>query len=162
VATAGELIRRVREGAGLTQGELARRAGTSQAAVARYEAGDVSPVVTTLERLLAAGGCRLDLQVDTTVPALDMVMRHRERIVKMAAAKGAVNVRIFGSTARGEADASSDIDVLVDFDVAEGLWPMIELADELEGLLGRRVDVAPVQILKPEVAERALAEALPL
>jgi predicted nucleotidyltransferase len=80
----------------------------------------------------------------------------------MAAAKGAVNVRIFGSTARGEADASSDIDVLVDFDVAEGLWPMIELADELEGLLGRRVDVAPVQILKPEVAERALAEALPL
>ena len=119
MATAGELIREVRLKAGLTQSELARRAGTSQAAVARYESGDVSAVVTTLERLLAPRGYRLDLQADSEAP-------------------------------------------LVDFDTSKGLWPMLKLADELEQLLGRPVDVAPVELLRDEVAERALAEAIPL
>lgn len=127
----------MREQAGVTQRELARRAGTSQAAVARYESGDAPPV-------------------------LELVMSHRERIVALAAAKGASNVRLFGSAARGGADDLSDIDFLVDFDTAHGLWPMIELADDLESLLGRPVDVAPLEMLKPAVAERALSEALPL
>jgi uncharacterized protein len=162
MATAGELIRRVRKSAGITQTELAQRAGTSQAAVARYESGDVSPVVSTLERLLAAGGYRLGLQADSDAPLVDHVRAHRQQIIDLAAAKGAGNVRLFGSAARGQADAGSDIDFLVEFDTSRGLWPLIELADELEQLLGRPVDVAPVEILRDEVAERALAEAIPL
>ena len=162
MATAGELIRKVRQRAGLTQSELAQRAGTSQAAVARYESGDVSPVVTTLERLLAAGGCRLDLQVDVEVPLVDHVMAHRRQIIDLAAAKGAHNVRLFGSAVRGQTGAGSDIDFLVEFDTSRGLWPMIELADELEQLLGRPVDVAPRELLRDEVAEQALTEAIPL
>ena len=146
----------------LTQAELARRAGTSQAAVARYEAGDVSPVVTTLERLLAAGGCRLELQVDAAAPVRDQVLARRQEIIDLAAAKGARNPRLFGSVAQGGDDDLSDIDILVDFDTSHGLWPLIELADELEHLLGRHVDVAPVELLRPEVAKGALAEAIPL
>lgn len=59
----GLLIREARHRAGLTQAELARRAGTSQPAIARYERGDVSPRVATLDRLVRA--CGLEL-----VPAL--------------------------------------------------------------------------------------------
>lgn len=160
---AGELIREVRTRTGLTQAELARRAGTSQAAVARYESGDVSPVVSTLERLLAAAGYSLSLDASRDAgPVLDLVRRHRAEVLDRAHAHGAHNVRIFGSVARGEATEASDIDVLVDFDTSHGLLPMITLADELEDLLGRRVDVAPASALAPEVAERALAEAIPL
>jgi len=43
-----------------------------------------------------------------------------------------------------------------------GLFPVMELQEELEHILGERVDVAPRDALAPHVAERALAEAVPL
>jgi ribosome-binding protein aMBF1 (putative translation factor) len=55
----GEKIRDAREAAGLSQRELAARMGTSQAAVARLEAGGVGATLTTLQRVAAA----LDLTV---------------------------------------------------------------------------------------------------
>lgn len=58
------LIRDARLAAGLSQAELARRAGTSQATVCAYERGGKNPSAATLERLLAASGQRL-----TTTPA---------------------------------------------------------------------------------------------
>jgi len=55
------LVRRLRRGAGLSQRDLARRAGTSQPAVARYERGAATPSWETLERLAAACGQRVQL-----------------------------------------------------------------------------------------------------
>lgn len=52
-------IREARLAAGLTQAELAERAGTSQAAISAYERGAKTPSAATLERLLAASGRRL-------------------------------------------------------------------------------------------------------
>lgn len=76
---------------------------------------------------------------------------------------GASNVRVFGSVARGEDQPASDIDLLVDFDVhANGALALIRLRRELSDLLDERVDIATVDLLRPEVAERALAEAVPL
>lgn len=158
-----ELLRSARTSAGLTQAELARRAGTSQAAVARYESGDVSPVVSTLERLLAATGSRLELGAVTEGNSvMDLLWEHRDEIVRRAEVRGATNVRVFGSVARGEDGQDSDIDLLVDFDTSDGIWPLIELADELESILGRPVDVAPASLLKPEAAASALDDALAL
>ena len=56
-----ELLLEARRMAGLTQAELARRAGTSQAMVARYETGIASPTVRTLRRLLRAADRDLEL-----------------------------------------------------------------------------------------------------
>lgn len=55
----GESIRAAREQRGLSQGRLALRAGTDQAAVSRIERGEISPSVETVERLLAGLGLRL-------------------------------------------------------------------------------------------------------
>ena len=55
----GRLVRRAREQAGLSQRELARRAGTSQSVVARIEHGRTDPSTATLARLLAAAGFEL-------------------------------------------------------------------------------------------------------
>ncbi|MBS1869238.1 MAG: helix-turn-helix transcriptional regulator [Actinobacteria bacterium] len=67
---ASALLRNARARAGLTQAELARRAGTSQATVSAYEHGRKTPSVETLGRLLAAAGARL-----TAVPASTTVVR---------------------------------------------------------------------------------------
>ncbi|MDX1620327.1 MAG: helix-turn-helix transcriptional regulator [Nitriliruptorales bacterium] len=58
----GELVRRCRTAAGLTQHELAIRAGTTKTAISRLEGGHVSPTFETLERLLLCLGYRLDLE----------------------------------------------------------------------------------------------------
>ncbi|TPW14954.1 MAG: hypothetical protein FD127_1090 [Acidimicrobiaceae bacterium] len=61
----GEKVRDAREAAGLSQRELAARMGTSQAAVARLEAGGVGATLTTLQRMAAA----LDLKVTVELSA---------------------------------------------------------------------------------------------
>lgn len=167
---ATELIRQARLAAGLTQAELARRAGTSQPAVARYESGEVSPSVRTLERLLYALGRQLRL---VAVPCITDVGRTSERrrrlhdardsIERAAQRIGASNVRVFGSVANGQDRADSDVDLLVDFDVqTHGVLPLIRLRRELDELLGERVDLVAPDLLLPEVAKQALAEAVPL
>lgn len=60
---ASELLQEARRGAGLTQRELARRAGVAQPAISRIERRHLSPRVETLDRLLRACGKGIDLVV---------------------------------------------------------------------------------------------------
>jgi transcriptional regulator with XRE-family HTH domain len=59
---AGATLREARRRAGLSQTDLAGRAGTSQATLSAYESGAKEPGISTLERLLAATGHRLQVQ----------------------------------------------------------------------------------------------------
>jgi transcriptional regulator with XRE-family HTH domain len=59
---AGSVLREARERAGLTQADLARHAGTSQATISAYELGIKDPSVGTLSRLLALSGARLTVE----------------------------------------------------------------------------------------------------
>jgi uncharacterized protein len=163
------LLASVRRAAGLTQAELAHRAGTSQAMVARYETGAASPTVRTLGRLMRAAGRELKLsglpasRGGSPGPVAALLREHRAEIRAAAEAVGARNVRVFGSVARGEETPESDVDLLVDFPAAElGLFPLLRLAGEIEELVGRPVDVAAVEVMAAPVRERALAEAVPL
>jgi ribosome-binding protein aMBF1 (putative translation factor) len=61
----GEKVRDAREAAGLSQRELAARMSTSQAAVARLEAGGVGATLTTLQKVAAA----LDLKITVELSA---------------------------------------------------------------------------------------------
>lgn len=86
------MLRTVRTRAGLTQAELARRAGTSQATLSQYENGRKEPSVATLDRLLAAAGARLVVEFDrgpVTMPSrsqLDRVNRTLQDVLALAAA----------------------------------------------------------------------------
>lgn len=91
---------------------------------------------------------------------LDRVMEERAAVVRVAAKHGAANVRLFGSVARGEDTAESDVDLLVDLEASVGLFALGALEVELGELLGRRVDVVPARALRPEVA--ATIESIPL
>lgn len=169
MSAAASLIKRARLEAGLTQVALAERAGTSQANVAKYETGRMSPSVSTLERLLHAAGFGLRLEATPSQTPTDLsgvrarkLRQHRMEIIELVRRHGASNIRIFGSVARGEDSAESDIDLLVDFDLKQGLMPIIALKQDIEDLLSEEVDVAPVDLLKPHVRASALAESIPL
>ena len=92
----------------------------------------------------------------------DLLKDKREDILRIAAGHGARNVRIFGSVARGEADEKSDIDVLVDMEPGRSLLDMGGLLMDLQGLLGRKVDVATEKGLRDRIRDRVLNEAIPL
>jgi transcriptional regulator with XRE-family HTH domain len=60
----GDLVREARRRAGLTQRELADRAGTTQSAIARLENGKTSPSFDLVVRLIRLCGFRLDVALD--------------------------------------------------------------------------------------------------
>src|SRR5690242_16790824 len=72
------------------------------------------------------------------------------------------NVRVFGSVARGEVRADSDLDLLIDVPADLGLLGLGRLADELEALLGARVDLVPSSDLEPGVRARVEADLVSL
>lgn len=88
--------------------------------------------------------------------------KSRGEIKSLLEQVGARNPRIFGSVARGDDNAQSDIDLLVDFDIEQGLLPIAQLNRKLSKLLGEKVEVSPVEILKKDVLRRALQDAVPL
>ncbi len=101
-------------------------------------------------------GARIQLMPD---PALD---QHRKEILALAAQRGASNVRIFGSAARGEARPGSDLDLLVSFEAGRTLLDLVGLKHDLEDLIKRPVDVVTDRALSPYLRDQVLAEAVPL
>jgi len=92
----------------------------------------------------------------------ELVTRHKNEILKIAARHGAHGVRVFGSVARGDADAESDVDFLVSLEPGRNLLDLGGLLMELQQLLGCRVDVITERGLRERIRERVLQEAVPL
>ena len=88
--------------------------------------------------------------------------RYREQIVAAAARRGAHNVRVFGSVARGDQSYDSDIDFLVDFEPGRSLLDLTGLWLDLETVLGCRVDVVSSRGLKPRLASEVMRDAVSL
>ena len=86
----------------------------------------------------------------------------RNDILRIAAQHGARNLRVFGSAARGEDRANSDLDLLVDMDPDRSLLDIVGLGQQLEELLERKVDVLTGASLHPALRDRILAESRPL
>jgi predicted nucleotidyltransferase len=72
------------------------------------------------------------------------------------------NIRVFGSLARGDARADSDVDLLVEYVPGGSGFDFVEFCDEVEVALGRKVDVVTEDGLHPLVRDRVLAQAIPL
>ena len=72
------------------------------------------------------------------------------------------NIRVFGSSARGEAGPESDIDLLVEYVPGHGGFAFVDFCDAVEGLLRRKVDVVTENSLHPVIRDKVLAEAVPL
>ncbi len=96
------------------------------------------------------------------MPMLDELHRKRDEIAEIAARHGASNLRLFGSVARGEERPDSDIDVLVDMAEGRGFDDYLALAEALESLTGRRIDLLIERSLSPYFRPFIEAGACPL
>ena len=94
------------------------------------------------------------------------VMRREEvqrRLAEHRAELEGLGVRsldLFGSIARGDSGAESDVDLLVEFDRPVGLFQFFRVQRRLEAIVGRPVDLVMKDAIKPQLRTRILAEAV--
>ena len=146
-------------GADLSQVELAHRAGVTQSVISAYESGHRQPSLRTLAALVEAADYELVVDVRRRPHGLSRLsgpigrrlLHRRQDVISAAAAHGVSGLRVFGSVARGEDRADSDVDLLVDLPQHMSLFGLGRLQAELESILGARVDLVPSQDLKPDV-----------
>ena len=160
---AGSLLRQARTGAGLSQAELAARAGVTQSVISAYESGHRQPALPTLAALIEAADYELIIDIrrqprrlsKLSGPVGQRVRRRRQDLIATAAAHGVTNLRVFGSVARGTDQPDSDLDLLADLPPHMGLLGLGRVQAELEAIVGNQVDLVPAGNLKPGVRARA-------
>jgi predicted nucleotidyltransferase len=90
------------------------------------------------------------------------ILNRREEILALAKRHGASNIRVFGSVARGDATATSDLDLIVRFEPGRSLLDQGSLLMDLQDLLGIRVDLIDEDAMRPRFRHHALQEAIAL
>ena len=94
--------------------------------------------------------------------SLSELQDRREEILRTAEKYGAYNVRVFGSVARGEEDAQSDVDLLVDMEPGRSLFDLGGLLTDLQTVLGSDVDVVTEKGLRESIRNQVLSEVVTL
>lgn len=91
-----------------------------------------------------------------------LIERHRDEILGLAEQYGVKNVRVFGSMVRGDANNSSDVDLLVSTPSKMSGLELGGLLMDIQDLLQRRVDIVTERSLHPLLRDNILKEAQPL
>jgi hypothetical protein len=94
-----------------------------------------------------------------STPVRQLLRQRRSDIIAAAARRGATNVRVFGSVARGDQREDSDVDFLVDFEPSRSLVDLAGLILDLQEILHVPVDVVEASTLRPG-DEDILADAI--
>jgi hypothetical protein len=97
-------------------------------------------------------------KLDTTT-LLNILRAHRTDLVDRYHIK---SLSLFGSYVRDEQTATSDVDVLVEFDIVPSLFEFIRREQHLSELLGAPVDLVMKDTLKPRIGRRILQELVPV
>lgn len=87
-----------------------------------------------------------------------LIEAHRMQLRSLAAHNGLRSMRVFGSMARNDAHAGSDVDLLVESDEPVSGLSLGGLLMDAQDLLGRKVDVVTLNALHPMMRERVLRE----
>lgn len=91
-----------------------------------------------------------------------LIETHRQQLLDLARLHGVGNMRVFGSMARGDADDSSDVDLLVTLPAGTSGLALGGLLMDAQDLLGRRVDVVTEPALHPALREHVPASCIAL
>lgn len=161
----GKRIAQARRAHGLSQAALASEISLDRTAVSKIESGQRGVSSLELERIARVLNRPIASFFAHEAPTDDpsqIVRKKRSAILRIARKHGARSIRIFGSSARGDATHESDIDFLVEMEPGRGLFEQAAMLLELQDLLGRDVDVVTVAGLRERIRDRVLGEAVPL
>lgn len=131
--SSGTLIRDARTRARLSQTDLAHRAGIARSVINAYEPNRCEPGLTAPTKLVESTGRQLVLELEALPgPRLGLpdtrlgrrLRRHRRAVLERTADRGASDVRVFGSVARGQESARTSTDLLVDLAPDVGLFAL--------------------------------------
>jgi predicted nucleotidyltransferase len=86
----------------------------------------------------------------------------RSEILRIAASHGAQTVRVFGSRSRGQARSDSDLDLLITLEDGRSLLDIVAIKQDLEDLLGHKVDVVTEASISPYIRDSILEKAIRL
>lgn len=180
----GDRLVRARRAVGLSQRELAERVGVRQQQIARWESEQYRCVsLARLNRVAEAlgltdapaGGAVLVAEAcgvysasvtghkERARPARDLgevVARIRAHSKELNEGFGITRIAVFGSFARGEQSADSDVDVLVEFEEGSSPDDVLGAEERLESILARKVDMGSFQALRPRVRPYVRREAV--
>lgn len=95
-------------------------------------------------------------------PSLGELRGCRDAILEIARRHGVLDIRVFGSVARGDADSDSDVDLLVELEPGRSLFDLGGLLMDLRDFVGGPVDVVTPAALQERVRTRVMHEAVPL
>jgi uncharacterized protein len=101
----------------------------------------------------------MNTAIISSVVTLARLRELRGDILRIAERHGVKNIRVFGSVARGEATATSDVDLLLELEAKRSLFDLSGFKIDMEDLLGCRVDVATPAAIDPRMKERIYADA---
>ena len=93
---------------------------------------------------------------------LETLRTRRQEIQRLASLHGVHNIRLFGSVARAEDTAESDIDFLIDMEESCSLLDLVGFQQELEAMLNRPADVLTEKGINPYLRDSILGEAVAL
>ncbi len=99
---------------------------------------------------------------EQTIRPSDRLAKHREEVLAVLVGYGVTNLRVFGSVARGDDKADSDLDLLVDLPPRTGLFMRGHITQDLEDILGCKVDLVQSCEVHERSRVRVLAEACTL
>lgn len=136
---------------GLTQRELAERAGLKQPLIAAIESGRRKPSTSARHALVKV----------LAVRPSQVVAARRHDIETVFQRAGLPQPRVFGSVARGDDDVASDLDLVVEFGDQHDITDLLSLEHELSQMLTVKVDIVDARSNGP-VLDRARSEAAPL
>jgi len=88
----------------------------------------------------------------------ESVTQLREQLIPAFKRHGVIRAGLFGSVARGDARAESDVDVVVEFEKGRSLLDQSALRLDLADILGRTADVVTYRSLHPRLRDRILRE----
>ena len=90
----------------------------------------------------------------------EQVQKIKEQVLPILKQAGVLRSSIFGSVARGEAAENSDVEILVELPPGKSLFDLIDLKQNLESVLGKKVDVGTYRSIKRRIKDRVLNEAI--
>lgn len=91
-----------------------------------------------------------------------LIEKNRNQILKLARENGVVDVRVFGSMARGDCSSDSDVDFLVELEEGKSGLALGGFLMDVSDLLHKKVDVVTENALHPRIHDKVINEAIAL